>query len=84
MKVKLRFLCTHKGTNAWQQNGKKTGTVKLSPQYVPEGQPGYAENKAFYEATPSGGIEFSTINEAALAAFEPGQWYEITVEKASE
>ena len=83
-KVKLRFRCQHKGEQVGYGDQKKVGTVKLSPVYAPEGSSEHPEMKAFYNATPSGQIEFATINERALAEFEVGQDYYVTLEKVEQ
>lgn len=41
-----------------------------------------AENKQFFQATPSGTIELQTVNPAALAQFEQGAEYYVDFEKA--
>ncbi len=54
--------------------------VKLAPVHGKSKTGGYDpcdENKAFYEATPSGEIELMTVSEGAAAAFVPGQAYYI-------
>jgi len=78
MKVRLKVVC-HELTKRthWDRSKGFLGGVKLSPVTgVSE------ENKQFFEATPTGKIEFETINEAALAEFEPGGEYYVTIEKA--
>lgn len=55
-----------------------TYRVKLAPVHGKTKTGGYDpcdENKAFYEATPSGEIELMTVSEGAAAAFVPGQAY---------
>ncbi|HET8777993.1 MAG TPA: hypothetical protein VFN76_10070 [Candidatus Limnocylindria bacterium] len=81
MKVRLLFKCQHKGENLGWSGNTKVGSVKLGPFLPAESDPGHAEVKAFYAATPGGQIEFATINEAALAEFEVGAEYYITIER---
>lgn len=54
------------------------GTVKLSPVVG-----GSAENDSFFSATPWGEIRIGTVNEAALAQFEPGAEYYVDFNKAT-
>ena len=90
-KVRLKFHCHQKtqqvGTRYRQPTEEEpggyvqclTGGVRLSA--VTNNDPG-EDSKAFYEATPTGNLEFQTINEEASAMFEPGASYYITIEKA--
>lgn len=79
--VKLLFRVHFKGEQTGYGKNKKVGTVKLGPVYPQEGTDDSAEVKTFYEATPSGGLEFGTINEAALAQFNVGDDFYITLER---
>lgn len=65
MSVRAKFLCTDitKGDDG-------SGPVKLLPVTT-----GSAENETFYKYTPSGRIEMSTVNAAALSQFEAGKEY---------
>lgn len=47
-------------------------TVRMSPVYSNE--PGH-ENKAFWDATPSGAFEFGTVNKAAVESLQLGAEY---------
>lgn len=91
MAVRLKFRCHEVRKNAGtKDSGEKTeqgftkyvpcevGGVKLAPIMGSDD----AENKAFYQATPGGQIDFSTINEEALKQFEIGADYYITIERA--
>ena len=62
-KFTVQSITTHK---AWNGPGLM-GTVKLIPVTG-----GSEENKAFYEATPSGQIELGTVNDAVLKQFNVG------------
>ena len=75
MAVRLKFkVSEHTQRQHW--NGKGLlGSVKLSPVTG-----GSEENKAFYEATPGGSIDFSTINEAALKELPVGAEVYVTLE----
>lgn len=53
------------------------GSVVLQP--VTSGSP---DNEQFYKYTPSGRIELSTVNEAALGQFEPGKQFYIDFTEA--
>lgn len=71
-------------TDADGKNGKSVPvemrSVKMSPVYSTE--PGH-ENKAFWEATPSGQLEFNTVNLDAVASLELGGEYYIDIVPAA-
>lgn len=46
-------------------------TITMNPVSAEESE----ENKAFWEATPSGQFQFGTVNAEAVAMFELGQTY---------
>lgn len=76
--IKLKFRVTEKTTREhWDKSKGLLGTVKLHPVTG-----GSEENTAFYEATPSGCIEFGTINQAALDALEIGAEFDVTLDRA--
>lgn len=82
MAVKLKFQVIEQTTRKhWNQSAGNglIGSVKLSPVTG-----GSDENKAFYEATPSGSIEFGTINEAALRSLPVGAEVYVTIEVAGQ
>lgn len=54
----------------WDKSKGDISTIKLNPVTS-----GSDENKAFFEATPSGSIELGTINADAAAAFDLGKEY---------
>lgn len=56
-------------------------TIKLSPVYSPDPQ---HENKTFWEATPCGSIDLSTINMEAAEVFELGREYYVDFELAPD
>jgi hypothetical protein len=62
---------SHTTTLGWNPHTSKNdvpiGTIKLSPVTG-----GSEENKRFYEATPGGTIELSTVNKASLDALPLG------------
>ncbi len=73
-KVRAKFKCyeiTRMARTVYGQDGqpeKREGrTIKLSPVYSDDPN---AENRKFWEATPSGSIELAVINEAGYAPFE--------------
>lgn len=69
MTVRAKFKVISITTQAnWQKDKGHIGTVRLHPVTgdIPE-------NKAFYEATPSGQIEIGTINQQALEHFAIGR-----------
>lgn len=43
---------------------------------------GSEENKSFFKYTPSGKLDFSTVNDAALVQFEAGREYYIDISPA--
>lgn len=67
------------------KNGKNVPvemrSVKMSPVYSTE--PG-TENKKFWDATPSGALEFNTVNLEAVVALELGGEYYIDIAPASK
>ena len=70
MTLLLKFRCVEKMLTFGAPGNADTGTVKLHAVTT-----GSEENKAFWRWTPSGQIEFRTINAAALDAFQPGVEY---------
>lgn len=77
MSVRLKFKVTeHTQRQHWQGTGI-LGSVRLNPVVG-----GSEENKSFYEATPGGSIEFSTVNEAALKSLPIGAEVYVTLEIA--
>jgi hypothetical protein len=79
MAVRLRFRCTSKTVN--ESDG--SGSVSLMP-VVPstvDDPADAAEIASFYQWTPGGQLLFSTINASAMAQFEEGRDYYITVEQ---
>ncbi len=57
---------------------KDGGTVKMTP--VMSGSP---ENESFFKWTPWGAIEIGTINQEALAEFNPGDEFYVDFTKAA-
>lgn len=45
---------------------------------------GSEENKEFFKYTPAGSLSFQSINDAAVAHFEPGKEYYIDISPAGE
>lgn len=80
-KTILKFRCDEKAYRKHWKGDGLIGHVTLIP-VVSEG--GEGENAAFYEATPSGKVEFGTINEDALEMFEPGLEYYIEIRPAEQ
>lgn len=79
MSVKLKFRVSHK-TEQLDHAGKRLGSVHLYP--VSGGANASDENKQFYEFTPGGKIEFSTINQAALDSLPLGGEVYVTIDPA--
>jgi len=78
MSVRCKFTVTSiTRRKHWDKSKGDIFDVKLSPV-----SGGSEENKAFYEATPSGGIEFGTINQAAAESMELGKDYYIDISPA--
>ena len=81
MPVRLKFKVTKKNEylgytyRDGQNRTERVGGVELYP--VTDGS---EENKQFYAATPSGRIEFGTINQAALDSLPLGAECYITIE----
>jgi hypothetical protein len=71
MSVRAKFVCNSiTRQKHWDQSKGETQTIKLTPVTS-----GSEENKAFYEATPSGSIEIMTVNEEVAKNFELGKSY---------
>lgn len=78
MSVKLKFKVIEKTERQhWNSSAATIGGCKLSPVTS-----GSDENKAFYDSTPGGSIEFSTINKAALDSLPLGAEVYVTIEVA--
>lgn len=61
----------------WDKSKGTVATIQLSPVTG-----GSEENKAFFEASPSGSIDLGTVNEAAAEQFELGKEYYIDFTQA--
>jgi hypothetical protein len=71
MSVRAKFICNSiTSQKHWDSSKGETKTIKLTPVTS-----GSEENKAFYEATPSGSIQLLTLNEEAAKNFELGKSY---------
>lgn len=69
--VRAKFVCNSiTRQRHWDPSKGETQTIKLTPVVG-----GSEENKAFYEATPSGSIELMTVNEETAKSFELGKYY---------
>lgn len=68
--VRCRFTCQTVTEQAPSYDGKRLFTVELAACYADD-----VETSKFFEATPSGKLEFGTINESAVAMFKPGKDY---------
>mgnify|MGYP001609184673 CR=1 FL=1 len=77
MAVRAKFKVTGINLTGW--GDKPLKTITLSP--VSQGSP---ENKAFYEATPSGEMKIGTLNEEAGKQFELGDEFYIDFTKADK
>lgn len=53
------------------------GNVVMTPVYT-----GSPENESFFQATPSGKLEFYCVNDAALDQLKPGVEYYIDITTA--
>lgn len=70
MTVRAKFKVNRIERSSWGK-GVEVQTIVLSPVTG-----GTDENKAFWQATPSGEIKLATVNAAAAAAFElDGEYY---------
>jgi hypothetical protein len=71
MSVRAKFVCKEiTRRKHWDPSKGEVQSVKLEPVTS-----GSEENKAFYEATPSGSIQLDTLNENAGKYFELGKSY---------
>ena len=62
--------------------GKEQWSIKLSPVSKQDAE-GNDENKRFWEATPSGSIEFICCIKNAVDSMELGEMYYVDFTKAS-
>lgn len=76
MKVRCKFACI--------SVTKSTGGVNSVSLQPVGGKPGDTthENSKFWKWTPSGKLEFSSINAEAMAQFEPGKEYYVDITAA--
>ena len=78
MSVRAKFTCNSiTRQQHWDKSKGEIQSIKLAPVTS-----GSEENKAFYEATPSGEISLNTLNQAAGNYFELGKEYYIDFVKA--
>lgn len=79
-KVRAKFKVSERSTRLrWDGKPGEIGTVKMSPVTS-----GSEENKSFYEATPGGSLELSTVNQEALEFFKLGKEFYLDFTPASE
>lgn len=80
--VKAKFVCNRIELNAYRgQDGTKypqPPVVHLAPVTGAEG-----EDKAFWDATPSGEMKMTITNPSAAEFFQAGDAYYLTFEPAS-
>lgn len=81
--VKLKVECQFVGHQKGWGSNKLVGSVKLNP-VGPQTGGASEENAAFFAATPSGLLEFATVNEQAMAMFHPGGTYIVTIAPAPD
>ena len=77
MSVRLMFRCVEKGEVGYD-TAYSTAKVRFQAQYADT-----PEAKAFYASTPTGSLEFGTVNKEAAAQLEIGKDYYITIEAAA-
>ncbi|MCL6605648.1 MAG: hypothetical protein K6T94_22520 [Paenibacillus sp.] len=70
--IRAKFLCVEKGEVAYSLNATPSVKIVMQPVYGTS-----EENKAFFQATPSGKLELCTVNPKAAAEFEVGKSYYI-------
>lgn len=82
MVIRAKFYVTQKETTA-NAPGQvvKQGKVVLGPVYSNDP---HSENKAFWDATPSGKIEMWITNKSAYEGFELGQTYYVDFTEATD
>lgn len=66
----------------WKSVPCEMWSVEMSPVYA--GNDATHENKAFWDATPSGRLEFGTVNKAAVETLELGAEYYIDITPATK
>jgi hypothetical protein len=77
MSVKAKFICNTVSQHKFNRQDLGSATVILTPVTS-----GSEENKEFWQYTPSGKVEMTIKNEAALKYFAAGEEYYLTFEKA--
>ena len=78
MKVRAKFYVQSIAyTKHWDKAKGHIATIELCPVAGTSD-----ENRAFFDATPTGYIKLGTVNQDAAAAFELGTEYYIDFEKA--
>jgi len=79
MTIRAKFKVeSHHVTQNWRDKSKTIGTVRLQPVTS-----GSAENERFYEATPGGSIELSTVNHEVLTQLSIGKEFYIDFTEAT-
>jgi len=73
--VRCKFVCKSITESAhWDKQKPNLKAIKFEPVTS-----GSEENKSFFAATPSGTLEFATVNHEAAASFVVGQEYYIDI-----
>lgn len=81
MAVRAKFNVTKVAKMKWgtDAQGRKATGYEITMQPVTGGT---EEDRAFWQATPSGEIRMSVLNAAAGEQFEPGDTYYVDFQKA--
>lgn len=77
MSVRAKFTCSM--TQEWAGGNR---TARLHPVWA--GPDASEEDKAFWEASPSGSLELTITNPAAMGFFKAGTRYYLTFDEAGE
>jgi len=75
--VRCKFRCHYQEKYYNKDTGELTGAlIKMSPVYS-----GSEENKQFFNATPSGEINFYSVNPAVVEEIQEGEEYYVDIYK---
>lgn len=79
--VRAKFTCNY--VRKTKYAGGESHEVVLNP-VTPYSAADTGENKAFWEASPTGKLELTITNKKAVAYFEPGKHYYIDFTEAPQ
>ena len=72
----------HKKANGETDYDRPVDAEKRTLNFTPVYRSGSDENKAFWDATPTGSLQLGVVNQQAWAAFELGKSYYVDFSEA--